>query len=88
MLLFFRQMFLMRARVCVVHWHCTAQLSMFNMEKRYRNKIIIIIKLQIKLTTSPSHSILTPGQPVPALTVQCQAPGRIATGVPVFKSLV
>ena len=31
------------ARVCVIHWHCTAQLSMFNMEKRYRNKIIIII---------------------------------------------
>ena len=29
--------------VCVVHWHCTAQLSMFNMEKRFRNKIIIII---------------------------------------------
>ena len=33
----------MRARVSVIHWHCTAQLSMFNMEKRYRNKIIIII---------------------------------------------
>ena len=32
-----------RARVCVVHWHCTAQLSMLNMEKRFRNKIIIII---------------------------------------------
>ena len=32
-----------RACVCVVHWHCTAQLSMCNMEKRYRNKIIIII---------------------------------------------
>ena len=34
-----------RACVCVVvvHWHCSAQLSMFNMEKRYRNKIIIII---------------------------------------------
>ena len=36
-----------RARVCVcvfvVHWHCTAQLRMFNMEKRFRNKIIIII---------------------------------------------
>ena len=45
MLLFFRQMFLTRTRVCVciVHWHCTAQLSMFNMEKRFRNKIIIII---------------------------------------------
>ena len=29
--------------VVIVHWHCSAQLSMFNMEKRYRNKIIIII---------------------------------------------
>ena len=42
-----RQMFMLcaraRARVCVIHWHCSAQLSMFNMEKRYRNKIIIII---------------------------------------------
>ena len=28
--------------VVIVHWHCSAQLSMFNMEKRYRNKIIII----------------------------------------------
>ena len=26
--------------VCVVHLYCSAQLSMFNMEKRYRNKII------------------------------------------------
>ena len=26
-------------------------------------------KLQIKLSTSPSHSILTPGQPVPGLTL-------------------
>ena len=34
---------MMCARVCVIHWHCSAQLSMFNMEKRYRNKIIIII---------------------------------------------
>ena len=32
-----------RARARVVHWHCSAQFSMFNMEKRYRNKIIIII---------------------------------------------
>ena len=45
-------------------------------------------KLQIKLSTSPSHSILTPGRPVPALTQQCQACGRVATGVPIFKSLV
>ena len=26
-------------------------------------------KLQIKLSTSPSHSILTPGPPVPVLTL-------------------
>ena len=36
----------MCVRVCfvvIVHWHCSAQLSKFNMEKRYRNKIIIIM---------------------------------------------
>ena len=31
--------------VVFVHWHCSSQLSMFNMEKRYRNKIITIINL-------------------------------------------
>ena len=45
-------------------------------------------KLQIKLSTSPSHSILTPGQPVPVLTLECQVPYRADTGVPIFKSLV
>ena len=34
------------------------------------------------------HSALTPRRPVPALTLKCQAPGRVATGVPMFKSLV
>ena len=34
-------------RACV-HWHCSAQLSMFNMEKCYRNKIIIIIIINNK----------------------------------------
>ena len=50
------------ARVCVcmyvVHWHCTAQLSMFDMEKRFRNKIIIIILLygHVSFTlTDPTH---------------------------------
>ena len=33
--------------VCVVHLYCSAQLSMFNMEKRYRNKIIIIYNIII-----------------------------------------
>ena len=45
-------------------------------------------KLQIQLSTSPSHSILSQGQPVPVLTLQGQTPGGVATGVPVFKSLV
>ena len=39
-------------------------------------------KLQIKHAAKPSHSILTPGQPVPALTLEWQAPGRVATGIP------
>ena len=34
-------------------------------------------KLQTKLSISSSYSILTPGQPVPALTLQRQAPGRV-----------
>ena len=49
------------ARVCVcvcfvviVHWHCSAQLSMFNMEKRYRNKIIIIIITYQHVFSQPS----------------------------------
>ena len=46
------------------------------------------IKLQIKLSIPPCHSILTPGQPVPALSLWRQAPGTVATGVPIFKSLV
>ena len=45
-------------------------------------------KLQIKLSTLPSHSILTPGRPVPVLTLWRQAPGRVATGVPIFELLV
>ena len=47
-------------------------------------------KLQIKLSTSPYHSILTPFQPVPAQTLERQAPGRVANGVlvPTFKLLV
>ena len=44
-------------------------------------------KLQIQLSNSPSHSILTPGRLVPVLTLYRRAPGRVATGVPIFKSL-
>ena len=38
--------------------------------------------MQIKLSTSLSHSIRTPDQLVPALTLRRQAPGRVASGVP------
>ena len=41
-----------------------------------------------KPSMSPSHNILTPGQPVEALTLWRQSPGRVATGVPILKSLV
>ena len=44
----------------------------------------LILKLQIKFSISPSHSILTPGRPVPTLTLSPQAPGRVATGVPIL----
>ena len=46
------------------------------------------IQVADKLSTSPSHSILTPGRPVPAQTLSRRAPGGAATGVPIFKSLV
>ena len=36
-------------------------------------------KLQSKLTLSPSHSLLTPGQPVPAVTLERQEPNMVAT---------
>ena len=43
---------------------------------------------QRRCSVSPSHNIRTLGQPVIALTLSCQSPGRVTTGVPVFKSLV
>ena len=45
-------------------------------------------KLQIQLSVSPSHSILTPSKPVPALALFRQASGRVATGVSMLKSVV
>ena len=44
-------------------------------------------KMQIKLAISPSHCNLMPGQQVLTLALQCQVPGRVATGVPQFNSL-
>ena len=38
-------------------------------------------KLQIKVATSPIHSILTPGPPLLALTLQRQAPSMVNTTV-------
>ena len=41
----------------------------------------ITLKLQIKLVTSPSHNVLTPDQPVLALTLLDQASGKVVTRV-------
>ena len=43
-------------------------------------------RLQIKLAITPSHSILTPGQPDPPLTLSRKAAGRLGTGLPILKS--
>ena len=47
--------------VCVFkHLNCSAQLSMSSMEKRYRNKIIIIIIIiKDKQTKKRTHFLLT-----------------------------
>ena len=48
-----------RACVCVcvvVHWHCSAQLSMFNMEKRYRNKSLLLLLLLLLLCAQKTNS--------------------------------
>ena len=45
-------------------------------------------KLQIRCLPHPGYSILALGQPVEAVTLQRQAPGRVATGAPMFKSVV
>ena len=56
-------------------------------EKATVHDITLWQKLQIKLAMSPIYCILTPGPPVPALTLQRQASGRVATRVPVSKPL-
>ena len=50
--------------------------------------VTLTYKLQVKRSLSPSHSTLTPGLPVPVLTLNRQASGRVATKVSIFKSLV
>ena len=44
-------------------------------------------KLKIILSISSSHSIVTLGQPLPALALHHQAPGRVVSGKPILKSL-
>ena len=64
-----------RARVCVIHWHCSAQLSMFNMEKRYRNKIIIILLLLLTCISVPQHVQLY--EQIPTLRYTSMLPERV-----------
>ena len=44
-------------------------------------------KLQIKLASLPSHSILILGNTTPSLTLWCQPSGRVAANIPSFLSL-
>ena len=50
--------------------------------------VVLRQTLQVSLSISPSHSILTPGQPVPADPITPGAWQGIATGVAILKSLV
>ena len=50
--------------------------------------VTLMCKLQIRLSLSSSPSLPTPGRPFPELTVKSLAHGRVATGVPILKSLV
>ena len=43
---------------------------------------------ELEVADPTSHLTQSPGQPVPALTLYRQAPGRVATGVSILKSLV
>ena len=44
--------------------------------------------MQIQISISSCYIILTPGLPVPALTLLRETPGKVAAGVPILKSVV
>ena len=56
--------------VVVFHWHCSAQLSMFNMEKHCRNKIIIIIIIKRSLRQKRESNPRSVDLEVEALTTR------------------
>ena len=58
----------LRGRICSDSWTCC------------HNEI----EVQIKRVISPTHNVLTPGQPAPALTLYCKVPSKVSTGVPIF----
>ena len=62
---------------CYCIWICTDSCTCCHPEAQVADK-----------TCSHSDNTLTLGQPVPALTLQHQAPCMVASGAPVFKPLV
>ena len=78
MLLFLRQMFMMLVCVRVVHLYCSAQWSMFNMEKHYRNKIIIIIIIIIY--SSYKGSRILSSEMIFSMILFCQQVSKVDCG--------
>ena len=44
----------------------------------------LIKTMQMKLAFSPSHSLMTPGQPILTLALKRRVPDRVSTRVPIF----
>ena len=71
--------------VCLMSQQCASVYLRDGSAQTILHAATLRLKLQIKVSISPSHSMLTLGQPVPLLTLLCQAPGRVAFGVSIFK---
>ena len=63
---------------------CLKCLSVTDLPGQFLRAATLRQRQQIKFSISPNHTILTPGQPVPELTLYRQAPDRVATGKPIF----
>ena len=78
-------------RCCDTNIEVVDQASYLTQSQNTATRPILCCHIEIEVVDQAlylTHNILTPGQPVPALTLQCQAAGRVATRIPGLKSLV